>query len=209
MAERPVALDLRMPAGQTQGDRAGSMPGGTARQPPDQEAAARFAQSLKGVEGVPAPAQASVLQAANPFSLFGRATSGSASSPATSPAMRDGEARQRGDPVETIWDRTLQDGVKRLMVAEDQRSLRMDLDASVFPGVVVEVFEDAGAWVAQFTCSESDSFDRLAAAAEEMAPRMAASLERDALWRVLAESTALGERTPVEAFSSAPGGGIR
>lgn len=117
--------------------------------------------------------------------------------------------RDQGDPVETIWDRSLQDGVKRLMVAEDQRSLRMDLDAAAFPGVVVEVFEDAGAWVAQFTCSESGSFDRLAAAAEEMATRMAASLERDALWRVLAEPAALGERAPVEAFSSAPGGGIR
>lgn len=208
MAERPVGLDLRMPAGQTQGDRAGSMPGGTSRQPPDQEAAARFAQSLRGSEGVPASPLPGA-QAANPFSLFGRAALGSAALPPTPLAMQTREVRDQEDPVETIWERSLQDGVKRLMVAEDQRSLRMDLDASVFPGVVVEVFEDAGAWVAQFTCADSGSFDRLAAAAEEMASRMAASLERDALWRVLAEPAALGERVPVEAFSSAPGGSLR
>jgi hypothetical protein len=96
MAERPVGLDLRMPAGQSQGDRAGSTPGGTARQQPDQEAAARFAQSLRGSEGGSVPPHASGSQAASPFSLFSRAAPGSDSAPAT--------PLPRQTMVAKVWD---------------------------------------------------------------------------------------------------------
>lgn len=200
MAERPVSLDLRMPAGQAQGDRAGGMPGGAARQQADPEAAARFAQRLRSS---PESANASSSpSSASPFSLFGQTASVEGAQGSVASSADPGEA------VAAVWDRALQNGVKRLMVAEDQRSLRLDLDASVFPGVIVEVFEDAGAWVAQFTCSEQSSFDRLAAAAQEMASRMADTLERDALWRVLAEGGPIAAQS-VEAFCSAPGGGLR
>lgn len=207
MSDRPVGLDLRMPAGQTQGDLSGGMPDGASRQPADQEAMARFAQSLRSSEGVPVPAQASGGLPRTPFSLFGQSGRAPKSAPeGVSQRQLTGDRDPAGS-VAVVWDRSLEEGVRRLMVSEDQRSLRMDLDANLFPGVAVEVFEDAGAWVAQFTCSESDSFDRLAAAADEMALRMATALERDALWRVIPEG--VGERAQVEAFSSAPSGGIR
>jgi hypothetical protein len=185
------------------------MPGGATRQQPDQEATARFAQSLRGPESASAVPRAVAAPVASPFSLFGSGSVESHLSPDGQRPVHPSEGEGKQSPVEAVWDRSLQEGVKRLMVSEDQRSLRMDLDASLFPGVVVEVFEDAGAWVAQFTCSEQGSFDRLAAAADEMAARMAASLERDALWRVIAEGPAVGQVTPVESFSSAPGQGLR
>jgi len=209
MSERPVALDLRMPAGQTPGDRAGGTPGDAMRQPPDQEAAARFAQSLRGSRGDSPASAAPGMSVASPFSLFGAGLAESHPASDGKPFTQVPAGSQHSDSVELVWDRSLQEGVKRLMVAEDQRSLRMDLDGSTFPGVVVEVFEDAGAWVAQFTCSERGSFDRLAAAADEMAARMARTLERDALWRVLPEGAALADLAPVESFFSAPGQGFR
>lgn len=208
MSERLVTLDLRMPTGQTPGERTGGQPGEARRDQPDQDAAARFAQSLRGpAPNAPAP-QTAAATAASPFSLFGRGAVDSLLPPDAQPSMHASARGGSESPVEAVWDRSLQEGVKRLMVAEDQRSLRMDLDASLFPGVVVEVFEDAGAWVAQFTCAERESFVRLAAAADEMAARMATTLERDALWRVIAEGATMGDLAPVESFFSAPGQGL-
>jgi len=213
MPDRPVSLDLRTPSGQAQGDLAGGLPGGTARRAPDQDAVARFGQSLRAgspIETAAGQPASSSGAPPSPFSLFGRqVTMGSG-------GLVDGLADRAAEPAEpasaqvaSLWDRSLQDTVRRLLVAEDQRSLRLDIDPSVFPGVVLEVFEDAGAWVAQFSCSDRGSYQRLAACAQEMAPRMAEALSRDALWRVLGEGgDALGLEA-VEAFASVPGGGLR
>jgi hypothetical protein len=101
----------------------------------------------------------------------------------------------------------LQDNVKRLLVGEDQRSLRLDLDPAVFPGTSVRVYEDAGAWVAEFSCSNADSFERLARPAQEMAASLAQALSSDALWRVvLIGIDGADAPEPVESFASAPGG---
>lgn len=210
MADRPVGLDLRTPTGQPQGDLTGGLAGGNARQAPDRDAVARFSDSLRagGSEAVPQAQTAG--GPASPFSLFSRVgvPGGTASGEAAALTGREAAADVQAQ-VESLWDRSIQDSVRRLMVAEDQRSLRLDIDPSVFPGVVLEVFEDAGAWVAQFSCTDRGSFERLAASAQEMAPRMADALARDALWRVIGEGgDALG-LDEVEAFASAPGGGLR
>jgi len=207
MSDRPVSLDLRTPSGQAQSDRMGNSSGGAARGQADPDAIARFSDGLRAGGAAAGDRSGSSTETASPFSLFGRAeaVAVSGSDPVLSVPV-NGAAGDAASP-ETLWDRSLQDNVKRLMVAEDQRSLRMDLDPTAFPGVIVEVFEDAGAWVAQFTCSERSSFDRLAGAANEMSLRMAEALGRDALWRVIAEGPGLDGQDPVEAFSSSPGGG--
>jgi len=195
MADRPVSLDLRMPAGQTLGDRAGGMTRGTPHRAPDQESVSRFNEQLHASRSEPsAPAPMT-----SPFGLFAREPLGSSTAGPSDHTV----------VMTTIWDHSLEEGIKRLMVAEDQRSLRMDLDATLFPGVTVEVFEDAGAWVAQFTCSDEQSFDRLASVADEMSGRMADALKRDALWRVSPDGSAVIDRAPVEAFHFAPGEGLR
>jgi hypothetical protein len=213
MPDRPVSLDLRTPSGQAQGDLAGGLPGGTARRAPDQDAVARFGQSLRAdrpnemAQGQPAPASGTP---ASPFSLFGRQAMTGPGGPLDGLAERAPEpAEAARAQVASLWDRSLQDTVRRLLVAEDQRSLRLDIDPSVFPGVVLEVFEDAGAWVAQFSCSDRGSYQRLAACAQEMAPRLADALARDSLWRVLGDAGDAQGLEAVEAFASAPGGGLR
>ena len=199
MTERPVSLDLRRPSEHTLGDRTGGMTGGTPQHAPDQDSVSRFNAQLRGQPGEPAMAGSAHAAPTSPFDLFARE--------AAKPPESD--SPDRVGVMTTIWDRSLEEGVKRLMVAEDQRSLRMDLDAALFPGVTVEVFEDAGAWVAQFTCSDEQSFDRLARVADEMSGRMADTLKRDALWRVRPDEQAVIQRAPVEAFRFAPGGGLR
>lgn len=202
MADRPISLDLRTPSGQGQGDRSGGTAGGLPQKAPDNAAVARFAQSMRGSGDAAAPAAASRSEPpaapdlSGPLGLFGAAGSRSAehataiAAPATQKLVSD-----------------LQDSVKRLLVAEDQRSLRLDIDPSVFPGVVVRVFEDAGAWVAEFSCSDIESFNKLARPAQDMASRLAESLSRDAVWKVLPQGLeGLGATGPVEAFASAPGG---
>jgi hypothetical protein len=86
----------------------------------------------------------------------------------------------------------------------------MALDDALFPGVAVSVFEDAGAWVAEFRCSQIESYLSLSAPAADMARQLANELRRDTLWRVLDESegpVADGDSDhSTEAFASAPPG---
>jgi hypothetical protein len=66
------------------------------------------------------------------------------------------------------------------------KSLAVGRDES-WPGVEMWVFEDAGAWVAQFRCRDESSFLRLATQAREMAGELARELQNDAVWCVVAE----------------------
>lgn len=102
----------------------------------------------------------------------------------------------------------LKDSLKGLQVGQEQRSVRMELDDALYPGVSVSVYEDAGAMVAEFRCTELDSFRTLSEPAQEMARHLADELNRDALWRVIDESegpVANGDSDHTcEAFASAP-----
>ena len=202
MPERPINLDIRTSSGATQNERFGSSSSGLSREAPDGDDVARFANSLRNGTAA-APGRAAMVggtsaQVSGPLGLFGI---NAPSDPADSITPR--ADRSTDEPI--IVD--FYSNVKRLLVSEDQRSLRLDLDATAFPGVVVRVFEDAGAWVAEFSCSELASFKKLAEPAQDLATRMAQALSRDSVWRVLPvglESDRVEDA--VEAFASAPGG---
>ncbi len=84
----------------------------------------------------------------------------------------------------------LRDMVTRLLVGDGRqsdRSVHMALDADLLPGAELSVYAQEGAWVAHFTCSRESSFLALAAAAEDMARRMAGALGRACVWRIEAE----------------------
>lgn len=205
MPERSISLDVRTPSGQGQGGLPGGTSGGLARQPPDRESVERFSGLLRGsgVDGRAsadhaAPGEAVPVMPAGPLSLF--------ATPAAAAGVPASKVPQAAVGSEQLL-RDLQDNVKRLLVGEDQRSLRLDLDPAVFPGTSVRVYEDAGAWVAEFSCSNADSFDRLARPAQEMAASLAQALSSDALWRVvLIGIDGADAPEPVESFASAPGG---
>jgi hypothetical protein len=199
MPERSVSLDLRAGSGQAQSDLSGSSARGTGKSMPDDASVARFAQSLRSdlaSSGV-SPSIGPAIGPSGPLGLFGTGGALAKSEP--------GSLQAKGIQDRLVSD--LQSGVKRLLVAEDQRSLRLDLDAAVFPGVVVRVFEDSGAWVAEFTSRDVDSFKKLSEPAQDMATQLASALARDAIWRVVPQGLeSAPELDTVEAFASAPGG---
>lgn len=94
-------------------------------------------------------------------------------------------------PFDDLRD-DLQRMVGQLMVGQDaspsgSRLLRMEINEDLLPGVTVRVFEDAGAWVAEFLCRDESSYVMLAEPAQEMARRLAQTLENDSVWRVVAD----------------------
>ncbi len=190
MSERSVQLHLRTPnERQDFGLGAGSSQGMPDQ--PGEGSADRFKQALAKAADlappVPGPAEQPL---SHPMGLFGAVPA--------APAVDNGLLG------------LLKDSLKGLQVGQEQRGVRMELDETLYPGVAVSVFEDAGAWVAQFRCREIESYRALAEPAQDMARRMAAELRRDALWRVIDESAGPvvegdSDHT-LEAFASAPPG---
>ena len=191
MSERSVQLHLRTPT-----ERQDSGLGQAASQfkaAPDQDSQQRFAQAMKASDLAPTsplPGESSNQAATSPMGLFGspQATASTALKPGLMPLLKD--------------------SLKGLQVGQDARSLRLELDDSLYPGVSVSIFEDAGAWVAEFRCSHAPSYAELATSAQDMARQLADELHHDALWRVIDESQGPVAQDDTdhttEAFASAP-----
>jgi hypothetical protein len=75
--------------------------------------------------------------------------------------------------------------------ADGRRAVRVSLADASLPEVTASVYEDAGAWVADFECGLEASYRRLAEPSQTMAERMAAELSRDATWLVRAPDLGL------------------
>jgi hypothetical protein len=162
---------------------------------PTDGSAERFKQAMKASDlapQAPLPGEQAGKAVANPMGLFGAAV------PVAAPGVHPGVMN------------LLKDSLKGLQVGQEQRGVRMELDDALYPGTAVSVFEDAGAWVAEFHCRQIEAYRALAEPAQEMARRLADELERDALWRVIDESdgpVAEGDADhTTEAFASAPQG---
>ena len=192
MSERSVQLHLRTPTERQEsglGQGSSGLPSA-----PNQDSQNRFQQAMKATDLAPAaplPGESAAVSVANPMGLFG-----GSSAWAESPGVKAGLM-----PL-------LKDSLKGLQVGQDARSVRMELSEDLYPGVSVSIFEDAGAWVAEFRCTHASSYEDLSAPAQEMASQLADELRRDALWRVINESNgpvsdADPDRT-TEAFASAP-----
>lgn len=89
---------------------------------------------------------------------------------------------------------------RTLLVGESPRggdTVRMELTTENLPGVVLEVFRDQGAVVAQFTCANEHSRTRLARAVPWLGESLSHRLSRDTLVRVLTDDPE--DPSPVEA----------
>lgn len=191
MSERSVQLHLRTPAERQ--DNGQGQATSQFRAAPDQDSQQRFAQAMKASELAPAsplPGEPLGQAAASPMGLFGGIQA------AASPDLKPGLM-----PM-------LKESLKGLQVGQDARSLRLQLDDNLYPGVSVSIFEDAGAWVAEFRCSQQGPYTELATPAQDMARQLADELHHDALWRVIDESQGpVANDDPdhtTEAFASAP-----
>lgn len=195
MSEKSVQLHLRTP---TERQDFGLGAGGSQSTPdaPADGSAERFKQAMMKPSDLappaPLPGEQTGKAVSNPMGLFGGAV------PPSDQSVHPGVIN------------LLKDSLKGLQVGQEQRGVRMELDDALYPGVAVSVFEDAGAWVAEFRCRALDSYRALSTPSQEMARRLADELERDALWRVIDESdgpVADGDADhTTEAFASAPQG---
>ena len=161
MTERSIHLHTRTPT-ERQDFSMGA--GGSQSMPntPGDGSAERFKQAMKASDlapPAPPPGELTGQAVANPMGLFGAMPTGVASA-----AIKPGVMK------------LLKDSLKGLQVGQEQRSVRMALDEGLYPGVAVSVYEDAGAWVAEFRCSELASFQSLAEPAQSMARPLAGEL---------------------------------
>ena len=157
---------------------------------PLQSDVSKFQQSLNAPDPEVVPQVPATPLPSGPFALFGQVRA-----PNTSP-VAPAAAHQM-----------LQRLVQRLLVGDGldgQRSVRISLSDEILPGVEVEVFQDAGVWVAAFLCRNTQSFDTLARVAPEMAQQYADALQADAAWRVNpdAQTPELAHVSPVHASAS-------
>lgn len=172
------------------------------RREPTPHEAQRFAQAMQaGGDGVSAgvskaataPAQADS-SAGRPASAFDLLRQMGAPASATTSAP---DVQQQAHASLDRLRQDLQNLVGRLMVGEGSsgaggRMLMMDLSDEILPGVTVSVYDDAGAWVAEFRCREEEPFRLLAQRAAVMASKLADELGQDAVWRVVAEGLSPG-----------------
>lgn len=193
MSERSVQLHLHTPTERQDLDL-GQSPSQTLPDAPQDGSAERFRQAMHEASTAASgpPPEASAALPSGPMGLFG------------------GAARAPSAGVHPGVLQLMQDSIKGLQVGQDQRGVRMELDDALYPGVAVSVFEDAGAWVAELRCRDSESYRALSTPAQDMARQLAQSLQRDALWRVIDESAGPvadgdADRT-TEAFASSPMG---
>lgn len=194
MSERSVQLHLHTPTERQDMDL-GQSQSQTLPDAPQDGSAERFRQALRE-SGSPSVGEPAAAIPSGPMGLFGSGAHAPAAG--VQPVVHPGVLQ------------LLQDSIKGLQVGQDQRGVRMELDDGLYPGVAVSVFEDAGAWVAELRCRDSESYRSLAAPAQDMARQLAQTLQRDALWCVIDESAgpvAEGDtdRT-TEAFASSPMG---
>ncbi|MET4580105.1 hypothetical protein [Ottowia thiooxydans] len=122
-----------------------------------------------------------------PFDLFGNSTA-----PEATPAPAE------QSPAMAELEGSILRMASRLMVGETTHGavVRMELAAENLPGVVVEVYRDQGAIVAQFICANEQSRTRLVRAVPWLGESLSTRLSQDTLVRVVTDDPE--DPSPVE-----------
>lgn len=181
--DRPIHLDLGMPSGnvfdvgQGTGQQAQADPRSDSKLADD---AANLRALLQSQREVTAQREATAPMQLNPFDLLkpAAAMAQQAISPATVAAQSDMPAG---------IDQTLSQMAQRLLVGDGssgRRAVQIQLSSDTLPGVVLDVFEDGGMVIAEFTCSHEDSRERLVRNAQWLADGMHQALARAICVRV-------------------------
>jgi len=173
-SERPLHLDVGVPSGNAFGapsDTPGQADARSQQQLADQ---ARNLRDLLAQQrsAQPGPDHAGALTSAgaavaSPFDLFQPAAAGSAPLPPLAAAALTPALEQMAS---------------RLLVgdgSQGRRGVQITLADAQLPGVVVDIFEEAGRLVARFTCSDEGARARLCAGANWFAHELMQRLRRD------------------------------
>ena len=190
--ERPIHLDLGMPASTAFEARTGTgaQTGSDPRETDTLSDDAKALRALLEQQRAAPPAGAPQPPAApRPFDLFGPgagATQAAAAAAAQQPAGASATPVAPADAPHGVGE-ALSQMARRLLVGDGstgRRSVQIQLADDSLPGVVVDVFEDAGQVVAQFTCMQEASRERLVRNAQWLADGLAERLARSACVRV-------------------------
>lgn len=177
-SERPIQLDVGVPSGNAfdaQADTAGHADSRSQQQLADQGRALRelLAQQRGVAGGAPASSTTSTAtSASSPFALFGPAL----------PAAEAKAAPPAAHAAPAALEQTLERMARRLLVGDGsngRRGVQIQLDSAELPGVVVDIFEEAGRLLTRFTCSQESARERLCAGARWFADSLALRLQRD------------------------------
>ncbi len=171
-SERPLHLDVGVPSGNasgTQDDPGGHADGRSPQQLAEQALALR--ERLTQPRAAATADQETIV--ASPFDLF-------RSSPAA-PGLRPPAVAQ-AQPWPAL-EQTLKQMASRLLVgdgSQGRRGVQLQLaDDAQLPGVVVDIFEEAGRLLTRFTCSQENARERLSASAAWFADSLAQRLQQD------------------------------
>ncbi|WP_298208987.1 hypothetical protein [Acidovorax sp.] len=185
--ERPIHLDLGMPSSTAFDARTGTGPqtGGDPRGTDTLDDDAKALRALlEQQRAAPPTGGAQPPSAPRPFDLFGGPAAVAAPNqmaqalPGGTPAPSDAP---RG------IDETLSQMAQRLLVADGstgRRAVQIQLADDNLPGVSVEIFEEGGHVVAQFTCTQESSRERLVRNAQWLADGLASRLAQGVSVRV-------------------------
>ncbi|RIX71855.1 hypothetical protein [Acidovorax cavernicola] len=168
--QRPLHLDVGVPSGSAFGTPADTPGQADARSEQELADQGRNLRDLLSRQRAAAPANAPApaSDAVRPFDLFRSAHAGP--DPKAPP------------PAAAALTPTLEQMASRLLVgdgSQGRRGVQITLADAQLPGVVVDVFEEAGRLVARFTCSDEAARERLCAAARWFAHGLAQRLQRD------------------------------
>ncbi|KQO20765.1 hypothetical protein ASF11_24705 [Acidovorax sp. Leaf76] len=188
--ERPIHLDLGMPASTAFEARTGNG-AQTGGEPRDTDTLSDDAKALRSLleqqRAAPPAGAAQPPSAPRPFDLFGAgaaALPGQVPQQAVQPAGT--AAAAPADAPRGIGE-TLSQMAQRLLVGDGstgRRSVQIQLADDSLPGVVVDIFEDGGRVVAQFTCMQESSRERLVRNAQWLADGLAERLAQGVSVRV-------------------------
>lgn len=171
-SERPLHLDVGVPSGNafgTPSDTPGQADARSQQQLADQgrnlrDLLAQQRQAPPTGEAAATPGSGAV---ASPFELFQAAAGGHAQLPASAAAALTPALEQMAS---------------RLLVgdgSQGRRGVQITLSDAQLPGVVVDIFEEAGRLVARFTCGDEGARARLCAGANWFAHELTQRLQRD------------------------------
>lgn len=197
---RPIHLDLGMPSGGAYdaGAGLGQQPQADKRSGSDLADDAAQLRELLNAQRNASPNEAgSQATQARPFDLFGQQGAQTAAAQQASPAATEA-ARDMPQGI----DQALSQMAQRLLVGDGssgKRAVQIQLSSDTLPGVVMDVFEDGGAVIAEFTCSLEDSRERLARNAQWLADGLNDKLQRAVCVRVQTDDPE--DRCTVEAHA--------
>jgi hypothetical protein len=164
MTERSIHLNVQSGASRMDLSDTSAQGNGADQRQADPAAVDQFRAALAGARAALPPSNPS--PSPSPFSLFG-AVNQASTEPVGAP------------PVDVDFDAIALTASRLMVSADGRRAVRMDIDATVLPGVTVSVFEEGGLLTVVMEAATQEGIDRLLQEGRRGCDAIATRLQRD------------------------------